>query len=97
VARKVDYEQYIHSEEWDRKRQWALTYWGYKCATCFTSNNLEVHHRTYERLGHELITDLIVLCDDCHGKFHETIHRAESTAHISAPLTRVFLQVMGRR
>lgn len=27
---------------------------------------LEVHHKTYTRLGHELDTDLEVLCRDCH-------------------------------
>ena len=96
MAKKVEYEVYIHSQEWERKRQWALTYWGNKCATCFTSRELEVHHRTYERLGHELITDLIVLCDGCHEKFHETIHRANEPEHISKPLLRVYDRVMGR-
>lgn len=27
---------------------------------------LEVHHRTYERVGRELVTDLLALCWDCH-------------------------------
>jgi len=32
---------------------------------------LHVHHRTYERKGHELPQDLIVLCSECHELFHK--------------------------
>lgn len=31
---------------------------------------LHVHHLTYERYGHELVDDLIVLCLECHGQEH---------------------------
>jgi hypothetical protein len=31
---------------------------------------LDVHHLTYERLGHENPDDLIVLCSDCHCRVH---------------------------
>jgi hypothetical protein len=29
-----------------------------------------VHHKTYERLGNELIEDCQVLCEQCHYKLH---------------------------
>lgn len=31
---------------------------------------LDVHHRTYERLGQEQEYDLTVLCHRCHSLFH---------------------------
>ncbi len=35
-----------------------------------TVYRLEVHHLTYERLGHEADDDLIVLCPACHREQH---------------------------
>jgi 5-methylcytosine-specific restriction endonuclease McrA len=71
----ADYQTYLRSPEWKAKRARVLEFWDYKCVTCYSHLDLEVHHRTYARLGDELLTDLIVLCDRCHEKFHETIHR----------------------
>lgn len=34
-------------------------------------NNLEVHHRTYERVGNERPADVIALCKACHEKHHD--------------------------
>lgn len=31
---------------------------------------LHVHHKTYKRRGYERLSDLIVLCKDCHAKIH---------------------------
>jgi 5-methylcytosine-specific restriction endonuclease McrA len=87
--RTVEYEAYIHSAKWERRREWALRFWGYRCAICFSANNLEVHHRTYERLGDEIITDLIVLCDDCHKTHHATINRTNGGESITGPLSRL--------
>lgn len=52
-------------------RRWALERAEKRCQVCNTDERtLHVHHRTYERVGAELPTDLIVLCDACHGVFH---------------------------
>ena len=37
---------------------------------------LQVHHRTYERRGAELDSDLIAFCPTCHGLFHEWLELA---------------------
>ncbi|WP_418417549.1 HNH endonuclease [Blautia sp.] len=35
-------------------------------------NGLQMHHITYERLGHEnALTDLVSLCPACHVKIHK--------------------------
>lgn len=36
---------------------------------------LEVHHLTYQRVGHELLHDLILLCQVCHGKMNHPDYR----------------------
>jgi len=33
-------------------------------------DDLNVHHNTYKRRGHELGSDLLVLCQKCHKKIH---------------------------
>gem|GEM_PF-4331542 len=32
---------------------------------------LNLHHKTYERIGNEKIRDLVCLCQQCHHKLHE--------------------------
>jgi hypothetical protein len=68
---KVDYYDYIQSEEWREKADRAKWRAGMRCQLCNRHGTLNAHHRTYERLGHELDEDLIVLCRDCHKMFHE--------------------------
>jgi 5-methylcytosine-specific restriction endonuclease McrA len=65
------YTDYLKSAEWMLKREQTLKHWDYRCSLCFGDGNLEVHHRTYIRLGQELPTDLIVLCDNCHERHHQ--------------------------
>jgi hypothetical protein len=62
----VNYLDYLQSIEWLQLCARALEYYGNRCAICNSPDNLQVHHRTYERLGQELITDVTILCDECH-------------------------------
>ena len=66
----MDYQEYLKSDKWKQTRQWILIFWGHRCAICNSKDNIQVHHRTYERLGHELTTDCLVLCDRCHELHH---------------------------
>lgn len=45
-------------------------WWGYKCALCNSHEGVQVHHNNYDRLGKELFTDLIPLCEVCHSRHH---------------------------
>lgn len=52
-------------------RRIALARAKYRCQICNANDRqLDVHHRTYERLGREQIEDLTVLCHDCHDRHH---------------------------
>jgi 5-methylcytosine-specific restriction endonuclease McrA len=41
---------------------------GAKCERCGRAGDLELHHKTYERLGNERFSDLELLCNPCHGE-----------------------------
>lgn len=47
------------------------------CHVCSSNKNLSTHHRTYESHGYEHtydgMKDLVVLCKDCHEKFHDKL------------------------
>lgn len=69
--RAMPYRQYLRTPEWKRTRAAALLRAGNACSLDVThTENLEVHHRTYERLGAELMSDLTVLCHACHQLYH---------------------------
>jgi hypothetical protein len=66
----LPYNEYLKTDWWLHRRERALKLAEHCCQVCNASGRLEVHHRTYERLGHERDADLIVLCADCHRLFH---------------------------
>ena len=63
----TNYEEYIHSTAWREKADARLDIDGHKCQVC-GAEATEVHHLTYERLGHEDMGDLVSLCRKCHQR-----------------------------
>lgn len=65
----IDYNEYLASPLWKAR---AATMKAFRpwCALCPSTKNLEVHHRTYERIGRERPSDLVVLCASCHRRHH---------------------------
>lgn len=69
--RGMPYRDYLRTPEWRRTRSAALVRAGHCCSLDAThTEDLEVHHRTYERRGEELAADLVVLCQRCHRLHH---------------------------
>jgi len=64
------YYAYLGGTIWRHRRKLALVRVGSRCEDCGGTKKLEVHHLTYERLGHELPEDLQVLCKPCHRLKH---------------------------
>lgn len=62
----MDYKTYLQSKKWRERRQAKLQQAKYRCEKCGEREGLEVHHKTYIRLGNEKSSDLIVLCKTCH-------------------------------
>lgn len=68
------YAEYIRSPAWAEMREARLKFDGRRCVDCRedgTASRLEVHHLTYDRLGHERIEDLVTLCNCCHSREHD--------------------------
>ena len=67
---KEAYGIYLQSEGWRQRRDEAVAQAKGRCQLCNSSKHLNVHHRTYERLGRERAANLTVLCRACHEHFH---------------------------
>lgn len=68
---KETYREYLKSPYWKRTRKKALQRASYRCQICSSKDEiLDVHHNSYDRLGAEDPSDLIVLCRPCHSKVH---------------------------
>jgi hypothetical protein len=72
---REDYPAYLRTRHWQAAREKALARCGRRCGLCNRPDGLEVHHRTYERVGAEWESDLIALCGACHATFHGKLPR----------------------
>lgn len=64
--KKAKYAQYLKSDEWARKREKLFLLVGRQCEFCKKSGIVEVHHLVYDRIENERLTDLVVVCKECH-------------------------------
>lgn len=84
--REMPYARYLRTPEWRRTRAAALLRAGQRCALDVThGEDLDVHHRTYERLGAELAEDVVVLCRPCHRMHHQEHGRPRRCEPAPAP------------
>ena len=64
---------------YERRRQQILRRDGWRCQSCGTMSNLEVHHRKFRsHSGVDAEENLITLCVDCHRRAHELRQRFSS-------------------
>ncbi len=78
---RMAYREYLRTPEWRTTRAAALVRADHCCSLDVThTRDLEVHHRTYSRLGQELVGDLVVLCHDCHKLHHQANGRPRRAA-----------------
>ncbi len=80
------YAEYLRSKHWKMVKEW---FWKTKakkhCYICGQRNNLNLHHKTYKRLGKERWIDLIYLCERCHHYCHKAINsRPKKGSHWGA-------------
>lgn len=74
-----EYKKYMRSDRWKAKKQERIDI-DKACVMCGRPldkiRSIQVHHVTYERLGHEnVMTDLCTLCGSCHKKIHNYYNR----------------------
>ena len=61
-------EKYLESPHWKEKRKSVLDRDGYLCVC--GEHAIYVHHKIYENLGSEPLSDLVALCRNCHDGYH---------------------------
>jgi 5-methylcytosine-specific restriction endonuclease McrA len=64
------YGAYLRSRHWREIRSRYQTEREWKCRKCNNRTGLQLHHKTYARMGAELLDDLEPLCSGCHRRLH---------------------------
>jgi 5-methylcytosine-specific restriction endonuclease McrA len=63
----------LDPDHYDHLRRQVLRRDGWRCQSCGTMSNLEVHHKEFRsQSGDDLEQNLITLCSACHA----TVHRS---------------------
>lgn len=80
-VRTQRYNNYMNSPEWKNKRAQRIFMDSGRCqfatdsgicgCTGTARNPLEVHHKTYARIGNEAMSDLVTLCKHHHKATHK--------------------------
>mgnify|MGYP000274206070 CR=1 FL=1 len=66
-----EYDKYLLSEEWAKKREKVLNRANGICEGCGENNANQVHHLTYKNVGAEFLFELVAICHECHDRLHE--------------------------
>lgn len=82
--KSMDYQNFLKTPYWKAIADHTKYKAGYRCQLCNSPYGLVTHHRNYDIHGreHDHIQELIVLCDDCHSKFHDKIPKSESKPRV---------------
>jgi hypothetical protein len=95
-----EYQVHLASRKWAQLRTQKLAQVGYCCERCGLSRHtrpLDVHHLTYDRLGHERLEDLQVLCKTCHEGADEERARAAELKRAQSALYKGFEKWLKRK
>lgn len=66
MSTTFDYQEYLASREWALLKNQVRDRSGGTCERCGKAPHQSTHHKTYARIGHELIEDLLGVCNPCH-------------------------------
>jgi hypothetical protein len=88
IPLRLTYAQYIASDAWRERRAQQIEKDSRRCQGCGSTDDLHVHHRTYDRLGAEAPGDIVTVCEVCHGFIHQ---EQERTGHPLAEVTDAVL------
>jgi 5-methylcytosine-specific restriction endonuclease McrA len=92
VVRRHLYETWMASRAWlGLRAKWGgnfVAVFGIEptCAACkgpWTLQNGDLHHRHYDRLGHEHFKDLVPLCRTCHDRVHRILESTPAWGRMS--------------
>lgn len=76
------YSQYLKSKHWLLiKAKYKNSKLNKQCSVCGVikeQSKMHHHHKSYKRIGNERLTDIIMLCDECHSKTHNLLNNKAS-------------------
>jgi hypothetical protein len=87
--------EYLRTAHWDRQRTFALER-AQICKPCARGDRLDVHQRSYARVGFDRPEDPIVLCRECHGDHHRALVLRAIRATEHEPLAVTVADVLER-
>lgn len=73
---------YLKTRHWQETRERVIARAGGRCEECGSPHGLEVHHKTYARLGDERPNDLEVLCRYCHAERHALANATKKVKYV---------------
>lgn len=87
MTHSAEYVAYLASPQWKAKRAQRLQYAGYRCEHRTRGRRckeraVQCHHKTYLRLGHERLSDLVCLCKRHHAQADAQRRRKAQNARL---------------
>lgn len=79
----ASYDQYLASTHWRETRARYQAAPDLPQACICGETEVDLHHKTYVRLGEERLTDLVPLCRRCHHMVHLLVRRGEMTLDLN--------------
>jgi hypothetical protein len=74
----ASYSEYLRSSHWrDIQTRYRESDLPQNCYCCGDGESVHLHHKTYERIGAEDLTDLVPLCPRCHALVHVLERRGD--------------------
>lgn len=94
----MEYTEYMQSPEWRQKRaEYFRSELPQGCQGCGQKRQLQLHHKTYERLGNEHLADLVPVCTSCHAIIHERHRLGDLSLWDATELALKKIRQHGRR
>jgi 5-methylcytosine-specific restriction endonuclease McrA len=72
------YNEYLKTPQWKQKHDMVIKRAGGLCEGCGQRKAVQVHHKTYDHAGNELLFELVAICYQCHCILHP--HMQETAA-----------------
>lgn len=79
VHKRPEYQYYLRSDAWEEKKKQVFERDGYRCVLC-NAEATQCHHKHYENIGKELLSDLASMCESCHYATHERLREGKKKA-----------------
>lgn len=76
---RTEYAAYLRSPHWRRLRKRYQAERPWACDICEDDERLELHHKTYDRVGDGQLDDLIPLCQRCHSLLHQLVREGQAS------------------